>query len=329
MAAEVAILDVGHGNCAVVHHQGQAIVIDTGPDTVLLEFLRDTGINRVTAVLISHADADHLKGLVALLAQPDIVVEEVYVNSDAAQRSRQWKALVYELDDRDRRGECSFNVGLIEGQEFELEPDVVVDILAPRSALAATGPGSNDNQGRRITTNSISAVARVSVSAQSVLFAGDIDEVGLSHLLMSGKNLRSDTLVFPHHGGNVSPSATEAKNRDFTRRLLQAVGPSTVVFSIGRSRFGNPRPEIVSEVTRSKDRSVMCTQMSNHCSSADRHEVSHLSDAFSSGKHKGLCCAGSVLISGVGWSPTKSEHALFVDVAAPTALCRPGKAAPT
>ena len=287
MAAELTILDVGHGNCAVVHDNERAIVIDAGPGTGLLEFLSERGITRVVAVLISHADTDHLKGLDALLAQSDIAVDAVWLNSDASKKSKQWKALVFELDARERRGECSFRIDLTEGQKFRLAPEVVVDILAPRPALAATGPGSEDDQGRRITTNSFSAVARVSGFSQSALLAGDIDTIGLSHLLHSGQDLASDILVFPHHGGNVGSNSTEDKNREFAKCLLNAVDPSTVVFSIGRSRFNNPRPEIISEVT-SSGRSVMCTQISNHCSSADRHEVSHLSGAFSSGKHKSL-----------------------------------------
>ena len=54
----VSILDVGHGNCAVLIDD-KVVVIDAGPGTTLLDFLEKEGIKEVGVVLISHADEEN------------------------------------------------------------------------------------------------------------------------------------------------------------------------------------------------------------------------------------------------------------------------------
>lgn len=320
---ELAILDVGHGNCAVICDGARAIVIDAGPGTALLEFLTERQILHVVEVLISHADTDHLKGLLALLDQDEIRVESVRLNSDATKHTAQWKALVFALEERHKTGQCGFSVELTEGMSMSFGADCHVGVLAPRVALAAMGPGSADEHGREITTNTMSAVLKATLHNRSVLLTGDVDEVGLANLLESGQDLTADILVFPHHGGNVRPGAIPERNRDFAQRLLQAVEPETVVFSIGRTRHRNPRPEIIDEVRSSSHRNVMCTQMSQSCAADERFDDSHLSEAFAAGKRRGHCCAGSILVSPEDLVPSIAAHASFVRVAAPTALCAP------
>src|SRR6185436_11845015 len=72
--AELTILDVGHGNCAVLRDDRGAVIVDTGVGVTLLEFLEQCGITAIDAVLISHSDSDHVAGLIKLLSQPHIEV---------------------------------------------------------------------------------------------------------------------------------------------------------------------------------------------------------------------------------------------------------------
>ena len=321
MAPSLTILDVGHGNSAILHEGTEAIVIDACPGTALLQFLVEASISIVRSVLISHADSGHLKGLVGLLDQSQIAVESVFLNSDAAKNTRVWDALIYALEERHRAGDCEFSIELTEGTGFALGDHARVEVLAPRKLLAAKGPGSTDDAGRRITSNTISAVARVSVPGREVLLTGDIDELGWAHLAASGQNLSAEVLVFPHHGGNAG-QATVARNAGFARELMAAVEPTDVVFSIGRtSRHANPRPEMVSAVVEARGR-VLCTQLSQHCSSTTQTDVDHLVPVFALGRVEGRCCAGTVVIADATLSPSSAEHAVFITASAPTALCR-------
>lgn len=318
---ELAILDVGHGNCAVVRNDERALIVDTGPGVGLLEYLSAQGISRVDEVLISHTDADHLRGLQRLLDENQFRLDRIRINTDAAQQSVLWKSLAYSLNDREREGGCRINAALVEGETLAFGDDCSVRILAPRSALAMTGPGSTDDRGRRITSNTISAVVVVEVHNMRVMLAGDLDEVGLEHLLESDQDLKSDLLVFPHHGGNVRANATVSQNRSFAEQLVEAVKPTQVVFSFGRSQARNPRPEIV-EAIRAKDPcKIMCTQMSVQCSAEHAFDGDHLSSAFASGRSRQHCCAGTIVISEHAMRPSLEEHAAFVERSASTALC--------
>ena len=317
---EIVILDVGHGNCAVVYENERCAIIDAGPGTALLEFILENGITVVEEILISHADTDHLKGVQTLLDHDGIDVRCVRLNSDAAKDTKQWDGVLYSLQDRERNGTITFEVQLVEGLLIQFF-DSDVEVLAPGRYLAGKGPGSQDSNGHRIATNTISAIVRVRTSDQSVLFTGDIDELGLQHVLEANQDLSADILVFPHHGGNVSASSTSQRNGRFAAQLLAAVSPRIVVFSFSRTQRHFPRPEIISVVKEDPSRKVMCTQMSQHCLSEAPMEAGHLTSVFANGRQLGHCCAGSIVVSGANLSPSVASHTEFVRTKAPNSLC--------
>src|SRR5712692_10484656 len=111
----VTILDVGHGNCAVLVDD-KVVVIDAGPGTTLLDFLKEEGIKEVAVVLISHADEDHIKGLVSLLESQTVLVRLVRINSDGVKNSPTWNDLMYLLDEANKDGSVRFEVGLTTNQ---------------------------------------------------------------------------------------------------------------------------------------------------------------------------------------------------------------------
>src|SRR5271170_7946139 len=61
----LTVLDVGHGSCAILAEVTRIIVFDAGPKTGLLEFLLQHQIDTIDLVMISHADRDHIEGLIA------------------------------------------------------------------------------------------------------------------------------------------------------------------------------------------------------------------------------------------------------------------------
>ena len=108
----LAVLDVGHGNSAVLVDRGGTVVFDAGPGSALLEFLVRAGINHVKALFLSHADRDHVAGLVAVLGAGTVRVDAVRVNSDAEKGSAIWDDLLFALEDARRRGGLDFDVSL-------------------------------------------------------------------------------------------------------------------------------------------------------------------------------------------------------------------------
>lgn len=322
---KLVILDVGHGNAAVLHDDHGVVVIDTAPGSALLEYLDQEGIQRIDTVLVSHADHDHIGGLVGLLAADITEVGRVVLNSDSLKDTGTWASLLQELDRR--HGHDGFDVvlSLIRDKTGRFDQgSISVEVLGPGPYLAGRGPGAKDRQGRRIATNSVSAVIRLSRDGEPIaLLPGDLDEIGLDELILSGEDLRAPLLVFPHHGG--LPRAGDS--RGFTRRLCELVSPKTVIFSIGRGRHSTPRPEVIEEVrTAVPGVRIACTQLSDHCSaSVPAQDPPHLNPEFSLGRSQRHCCAGSLVLGldrSLSLLPLAEDHYDFISSAAPSALCR-------
>ena len=326
MQFSISILDVGHGNSAVVTAPGWVAIIDAGPGSALLSFLREQGITVVDEFLISHADEDHIGGLIALLASGEFSVRRVRLNSDAHKDSDIWNDLLIALDHAQRQGQVDFSpvLTVAENGLFDYQ-GVQLEILGPSTYLAGRGPGSTDRSGRPITTNSISAVIRVSVAGRRiVLFSGDIDQVGLDELLYDqGLDPHAEVLVFPHHGGRSGQTDVTM----FSARITQAVRPMVVVFSIGRGRHATPLPEVVAAVRAvAPAPRIACTQLSDRCSAAvPKGDPGHLHPAFARGRERSHCCAGTIVISDSAGGgvvlPATNEHLAFIKTNAPSALC--------
>ena len=85
------VLDVGHGSSAVLCDTKGTIVIDSGKGSSLYLFLKQEQIDTIDLLLISHADEDHLGGLMAILTSEKFDVKKVRVNSDALKGTKIWK----------------------------------------------------------------------------------------------------------------------------------------------------------------------------------------------------------------------------------------------
>jgi beta-lactamase superfamily II metal-dependent hydrolase len=327
--AHLTVLDVGHGNAAVLAGPDGTVLIDAGPGPWVLRYLQDQGIGHLDAVVITHTDEDHLKGLAALIDSDAFSFGLVRVNSDADKTSGLWDAVGFSLDQLSRRQEVDFQISLAVADALpQVAPNVAVEIVAPSKYLASRGPGSTDHEGRRLTANSVSAAVRVSVGNEPrVLLAADVDAVGLENML-DGQDLRSPILVFPHHGGNVRSGARSDDNTAFARRLCDAVEPKTVIFSLGRGRHRTPRPEIIEAVRQSgADVRIACTQLSEACADArpPADAFAHLTNLPARGRDSRACCAGTVRIALDGdLDPSPDLHEAFKMQYALTALCRRG-----
>jgi len=227
------ILDVGHGNSAVLVDDGGVVVIDAGPNNTLLEFLLQENISHVQLVLISHADADHIRGLLALIASEFVSIGGIYLNSDAQKSSDLWEDLLYTLNLIHHPTGGTFRASLHVGMDNELRCGrVKIEVLAPSFYLAGLGPGATDREGNKLTSNTVSAVIRLSQNEERIaLLPGDIDTVGLDYLLRDVPDPSAPIAVFPHHGGRPGRTGQPAT---FAQAFARAVHPSVMLFSIGR-----------------------------------------------------------------------------------------------
>jgi beta-lactamase superfamily II metal-dependent hydrolase len=329
LSATLTLLDVGHGNAAVVTGELGTVVVDAGPGGAdLLLHLQEEQISEVNCVVISHADEDHLRGLVAVLEASTIKIDRVKLNPDAIKDTEIWDSLLWTLDHLDQEGELSFETSCTVGEDLPaVEEGVSLEIAAPAKRVAGHGPGYVDKMGRAFTTNTSSVVIRiVAADGPVALLPGDVDDVGLSYLVEDSREISATILVFPHHGGNVKEGATVAENEAFADQVMKLVAPQTVVFSTGRGRHGTPRAEIVAAARATiPDVRVACTQLSANCREGDLPTVAppHLLPLHARGRGGNSCCAGTLRVDLNGdLTPSGASYEAFKGQEAPSALCQ-------
>lgn len=329
----LSILDVGHGNSAVLVDDNGIVVIDAGPGSALLEFLQQEGIHSVDVLLLSHADKDHIEGLVALIASEEFHLGRIRLNTDSGKSSKLWDDLLYALKTNHEAKELDFGVSLTTDDTGKFDQGSVhIEILAPNLYVAGKGPGASDRKGRQLTTNSVSAVIRLVQNGEPIaLFTGDLDEVGLDNMMEDKKaeDCKTFIAVFPHHGGKPGPRNVV----EFAKRFCEIAKPRTVVFSIGRGKYDTPRPEIVAAVREAlPDTRIVCTQLSNHCSTTlPTVAPEHLTDKFAQGREQKKCCGGTLVIRLAAREdvlPLISSHQEFIKSVASNPLCMKPLATP-
>lgn len=222
----LVFLDVGQGDAAVAFLPGgRVLVVDGGasaePDGPLPRYLRYAGVRRVDYLVLSHADRDHIAGLIPVVE--GFEVGEVWENGYPAAGetyARLGRAI-------NAKGAPVRRVG--RGDVFRPAPGVVLEVVNPPvSYLSGTRADENNN----------SLVLRLIYGEVSYLLAGDLEREGEERLLASGLDLRGTVLKLGHHGG------TTAGGDEFIR----AVRPRAVVISVGGNAFGMPAPATLSRV---------------------------------------------------------------------------------
>lgn len=233
------ILDVGQGNATLIEGRSGAVLVDAGPGKLtVLQFLEDHGISRLEAVFISHADKDHLGGLMSLLAKAStdttFQIGRVYVNPDSRD-SQVWEDVSYALDDMERRKVTTYSPQL--GPDTFQEPldldGCVVSVLAPSKYMRLRAVGGKYADGRKQDANSLSAVIHVSCGNEGwVLLPGDLDYLGFSDAVKRQIWQQARVMVFPHHGGR---AGSDSQTRSLAHEIVTASASRAIVFS-GRSQ---------------------------------------------------------------------------------------------
>lgn len=308
---ELIILDVGHGNCALIRDVNDVIIIDCPHGGTLAETLEHLSIKEILHILIFHSDADHIGGIIDLLSNENIKIHNVHLNPDAIKKSEIWLDLRVALKDARQRFGTKVSSELTTTKTGSLSiGSVNIEVLAPTPELILGGAGGTDLQGRRLTSNSISAVIGIVHNSHRVaLLAADIDNVGFDNLIQEEKKLTAEILVFPHHGGR----SGGGDSKTFAQRFCSFIQPKLIIFSIDRNRFSNnPRVEIIEGLRSSvPDAHILCTQLSQQCAaSLPSLKPTHLNTFPAKGLISNSCCGGTITIKIDGSRTTYAEMAL-------------------
>jgi competence protein ComEC len=215
---ELVAADVGQGTAVLLRTRRHLLVFDAGPQysrdsdagqRVLLPLLRARGEDRITGLVLSHRDSDHVGGAAALQAALPV---------DGLRHSLpEGHALLATPTPAQR---CQ------DGQRWQWD-GVAFEVLHPLADSAMPA-----------RPNALSCVLQVTDSGgRSALLTADIEAAQEAALVARhGPRLRSEVLMVPHHGSRTSSSAT----------LLDMVQPRTAFVQAGyRSRFGHPASDVL------------------------------------------------------------------------------------
>ncbi|HZS75398.1 MAG TPA: MBL fold metallo-hydrolase [Ktedonobacteraceae bacterium] len=327
---ELIVLDVGHGNCAILRDTEAITVIDCPPTTTLVETLEALDISAIDHVLISHADIDHAGGLPTLLGK--IHVRNVYINPDASKRGTRWAEIRTALAFYNKAGTKVHRALGAEISKQIHSGQVEIEILAPSLEEGLSGAGGEDRNRRALASNSVSAViGLIHRSHRVAILPGDLDEIGLDNLLKDQNNIEASVLIFPHHGG----SAGTTNNLQFAQKLCSMVKPELLIFSFARKHTARnnqseyPRDDIIKGVRFAiPETHIMCTQLSRKCApKIPLSDFSHLTTLPARGFDSDSCCGGTIIIKINGkqttYFPQRSSHHAFISnpTLVPTPLC--------
>ena len=218
------MLDVGQGDAFLLMSKGQTLLIDTGnQDRDLLSQLAKARVSHLDAVLLTHADDDHMGSLDALrkgvLVDLAIVAEGVEASSDASCRR------LYEEASRTARSIRYVSAG----DEFAVGA-FTCEVLWPH--LLADNAGNAD-----------SIMLDVSYDADGdtlpetrMLFTGDAEIDQLESVITEKGVGRINILKVGHHG---------SKNA-MTEQQLEFLDPSIALIGVGEgNRYGHPTKKII------------------------------------------------------------------------------------
>lgn len=220
---QIAYLNVAQGDSILLRDpDGFTILIDGGKPAAgptVVNYIKSRGISTINVLLATHADSDHIGGLITVLQDNSIAVQRVLYNGYAGSTAT-WTNFVT----------AAANRGLaLEAAQF---PETLhLGALTVWVMNPASGLGNPE-------TNDASVVLKVLYGAKAFLFTGDISSTIEAAVIARQTPLAADVLKVAHHGSAYSSSP------DF----LASVQPDDAVISVGVNSYGHPSADTIARL---------------------------------------------------------------------------------
>jgi competence protein ComEC len=223
---QVAYINVGQGDSILIKdQQGFNALIDGGRSSAgptVVAYLEQQGVASLDVMLATHADSDHIGGLINVLKDSGIQVKAVYYSGYEGDTAT-WSEFATAVAEKG---------SVFQPAQFPQTytwGSATAHILNPAPGMV--NPDSNDT----------SVVILLDHGGDRYLFSGDIDSTMEATIVARGTPLAAQVLKVAHHGS--SASSSEA--------FLAAVAPQEAVISVGPNSYGHPAADTISRLIAS------------------------------------------------------------------------------
>lgn len=229
---KIYFVDVGQGDCSfIITPNGKRILIDGGEgnsnkydygEKVLFPYLLDRKINKIDYLIASHADSDHIGGLIYIVE--NMKVKNILIGIQP-ESSKQLEKLIEIANSK------KIKITLLErGDDIFIDKNIKLEVLWP----------DKNNLIYENTINNNSLVFKIKYNNFSMLFTGDIEEIAEKAILKmyydDTEKLKSTILKVAHHGSKSSSV------QDF----LDAVSPQIALIGVRKNNnFGHPNGDVI------------------------------------------------------------------------------------
>ena len=217
----VANCNIGQGDGLAINlGNHEALVIDVGPDAVLMdECLKDLGIKRIPLLVLSHFHADHVRGLDGVVSGRK--VSSVWISNLGQPESERDTAVLL-------LGNTPIHQATA-GETIEFESakgKVKIEVLWPTKVQSKFEALPGD--GSAINNSSIALL--ITVGNLRIFSAGDLEPQAQEALLALSKIDPVDIYKVSHHGSSF-----------LFEPLTSALRPTIALISVGaRNNYGHP-----------------------------------------------------------------------------------------
>jgi competence protein ComEC len=216
----VSFLDVGQGDATLVQHPGGgAVLFDGGrAEARVARLLKRAGVRRLSAVVATHASADHHGGLVEVIRSFPV---DLLLDGGDGTPDPTYRQLLAEARARAVPVERA-----LAGRRLRAG-GLTVDVLSPPPR--PPGPAPADPNPRAV-------VAVVSSGGFDLMLSADAESPTLSGLALADV----EAIKVPHHGSDDPGLAA----------VLRALEPEVAVIAVGDNPYGHPHPRTLAVLER-------------------------------------------------------------------------------
>jgi len=242
--------DVGQGDAILISRRFNQVLIDGGPDESVLSCLSENmpfWDRKIEIVALTHPQADHLTGLLAVLERYKV---GYFLAGPEGNESAAFGRLKSKIENRKSKMKV---INPYTGNKIKIG-GIILETLWPEKAWVLAELDITEIAGTTDTTdttdslilgastsrdlNQFSLVFQLKFGDFDALLAGDADGRIQDEILKSARIEPVEILKVPHHGSKYA----------FTEGFLEKVQPRLAIISVGKNSFGHPAGQTIQQL---------------------------------------------------------------------------------